>query len=99
MKPLTIEYIRKNSKPHPLSFIKGEDARMYREFIGDYVLSIVGGGTGLYGDFINDFEVALIDQDSGDFVTSAYSSRGDDVMGYSTIDEINELYYNIPRKY
>lgn len=98
MRPLTIEYIRKNSKPHPMSILKGDKSRMFREFVGDYILSIVGGGIGLYGDFINDFEVALIDQDSGDFVTSAYSSRGDQVMGYATIDEINELYYNIPRK-
>lgn len=99
MRPLTVEYIRKNSKPHPLAQIKGEDARIFREFVGDYILSVVGGAVGLYGDFVNDFEVALIDHDSGDFVTSAYSSRGDDVLGYATIDEINELYYNIPRKY
>jgi hypothetical protein len=98
MKPLTVEYIRKNSKPHPLAEMKGQDARMFREHIGDYILSIVGGATGLYGDFINEFEVALIDHDTGDFVTSAYSPRGNDVMGFATIDEINDLYFNIPRK-
>ena len=94
MKPLTIEHIQKHSTEHPMKL----GARRYREVIGDYILSIVGGGVGLYGDFVNNFEVALIDQDTGDFVTGAYAKRDDDVLGYATIDEINELYFNIPRK-
>jgi len=98
MKPLTIENIRKKSKPHPTASMRGGDAKMYREYVGDYILSIVGGGQGLYGDFVNTFEVALIDTITGDFVTSKYSSRGDDVLGWASIDEINEIYYNIPRK-
>ena len=91
MKPLTVEHIIKNSKPHPTAHIRGGNARMYREFVGDYILSIVGGGEGLYGDFKEDFEVALLDHDTGDFVTGSYSTRGDDVMGYATIDEINKI--------
>jgi len=98
MRPLTVEHIRKNSKPHPTAMMRGGDARIYREEIGDYILSIVGGGQGLYGDFIKTFEVALIDHFTGNFVTGAYSLRGDDVLGFATIDEINKLYYNIPRK-
>jgi hypothetical protein len=98
MRPLTAEHIRKNSKPHPTASMRGGDARVYREEIGDYILSIVGGGQGLYGDFINSFEVALIDSTTGDFVTGVYSQRGDDVLPYASIDEINSLYYNIPRK-
>jgi len=98
MRPLTAEHIRKNSKPHPTASMRGGDARVYREEIGDYILSIVGGGQGLYGDFINSFEVALIDSTTGDFVTGVYSQRGDDVLGWASIDEINSLYYNIPRK-
>ena len=98
MRPLTAKHIIKNSEPHPTASMRGGDARTYREEIGDYILSIVGGGQGLYGNFKNTFEVALIDSTTGDFVTGAYSKRGDDVLGWATIDEINELYYNIPRK-
>lgn len=102
MKPLTKEYIIQNSKPHSLA-LSGlgsyKNARQFIENIGDYTLSIVGGADGLYGNFKNTFEVALIDNESGDFVTGKYisSDRFDDVMGYATIDEINELYFNIPR--
>jgi len=98
MRPLTVEHIIKKSRPHPTAEMRAGDARMYREEIGDYILSIVGGGQGLYGDFKNTFEVALIDSTTGDFVTGAYTRRGDDVLGWASIDEINELYYNIPRK-
>ena len=98
MRPLTVKHIRANSEPHPTAKMRDGDARVYREHIGDYVLSIVGGGVGLYGDFVNDFEVALIDEKTGKFVTGAYSKRGDDILPYATIDEINEIYYNIPRK-
>lgn len=98
MKPLTAENIRKNSKPHPTARMRAGDARMYREEIGDYIISIVGGAQGLYGDFVNTFEVALIDSTTGDFVTGVYSQRGDDVLPYASIDEINSLYYNIPRR-
>lgn len=93
IKELTVEHIWENARPH--QHVDG--GRIYHEKIGDYTLSIVGGGRGLYGDFIEDFEVALID-DEGEFVTKFYSTRGDDVMAYATIEEINELYFNIPRK-
>jgi hypothetical protein len=101
MKPLTIEYIIKNSKPHSMSLMGGEykSARQYVEQVGDYTLSIVGGGQGLYGNFKNSFEVALIDNTNGDFVTGKYSSKGEDVLGWAGIDDINEIYFNIPRKY
>lgn len=98
IKELTINHIIDNSVPHPLTRTGYRaNGRMYTENIGDYTLSIVGGMDGLYGDFKEDFEVALIDKE-GNFVTSLYSSRGDDVLAYATIDEINELYFNIPRK-
>jgi hypothetical protein len=102
MKPLTKTYIIKNSRPHPISRNGGvyENARQYVEQIGEYSLSIVGGCRGLYGDFRNTFEVALIDESTGKFVTGKYSSstKSDDVLGHATIDEINDLYFNIPRK-
>ena len=92
MKPLTVEFIKDNSKPHPIG--KG---RMFTTQIGNYCLSIVGGAIGLYGDFENDFEVAIIDKESDKFVTSFFARRGDEVLPYATIDEINDMYYNIPR--
>ena len=98
MKPLTIEHIIKNSRPHHTSMWRKGNPKQYTQIIGDYLLSIVGGGVGLYGDFKKEFEVALIDKTTGKFVTGAYSSRGDDVLPYASIDEINEIYFNIPRK-
>ena len=99
MKPLTLKHILKNSKPHPLSQVKGnENARQYKEQMGDYLLSIVGGGVGLYGDFKNTFEVALIDTTNDEFVTDMYSKSEGGVLGYASLDEINELYFMIPRK-
>jgi hypothetical protein len=103
MKPLTKEHIIQNSKPHPISLggiPSYRNARQYTEEIGDYTLSIVGGVEGLYGKFKNTFEVALIDNSNGEFVTGKYSNstKSDDVMGYANIDEINDLYLNIPRK-
>ena len=104
MKPLTKEYIIKNSKPHGMSLNGISDyknARQYTETIGEYTLSIVGGCGRLYGDFRNTFEVALIeiDKSSGKFVTSKYSpsTKSDNVLRYATIDDINDLYFNIPR--
>jgi hypothetical protein len=102
MKPLTKEYIIKNSKPHGMSLNGISDyknARQYTETIGEYTLSIVGGCSRLYGDFRNTFEVALIDKSTGKFVTGKYSpsTKSDDVLRYATIDEINDLYFNIPR--
>jgi hypothetical protein len=53
----------------------------------------------LYGNFKNTFEVALIDDNTGEFVTGKFSSstKSDDVLGHANIDEINDLYFNIPR--
>lgn len=100
IKPLTIEYIQKNSKQHPMAksgVDSYKDAKMFQLKIGNFTLSIVGGAQSLYGDFVNDFEVALIDDETGEFVTGKYCRRGDEVLAYADIDEINEIFYNIPR--
>ena len=96
MRLLTTEILKNEAKRHPV----GGGRYQYTEKIGDYTLSIVGGDRGLYGDFENDFEVALIDNTNGKFVTGYFAKRGetDGVMAYATIDEINDLYLNIPRK-
>jgi hypothetical protein len=59
MKPLTTEFIKRKSRAHPC-----RHGRMFTMEIGNYILSIVGGAMGLYGDFENDFEVAIIDKES-----------------------------------
>ena len=102
MKPLTKEYIIHNTKPHGMDLNGIEsykNARQYTEKVGRYTLSIVGGCSKLYGDFKNTFEVALIDEDAGKFVTGKFcpGTKSDDVLGYANIDEINDLYFNIPR--
>lgn len=95
MRLLTKEILQEEAIIHPLG-----NGYQYTEEIGDYTLSIVGGNRGLYGDFKTNYEVALIDNSDGRFVTGMYTKRGESygVMAYASIDEINELYLNIPRK-
>lgn len=90
---LTKEIIQKNSRPH--SVVKG--GRIFTMKIGDYKLSIVGGCTGLYGDFENNFEVAVINDETGEFEDIFLNTSTDTVQGYSTIDDINEIISKIPR--
>ena len=98
MKPLTKQYVISNSKPHSVMSDIYPEARQYKESVGNYLLSIVGGANGLYGDFLDTFEVAVIDESDGRFVTGLFSKRGDDVLAYASLDEINEIYFNLPRK-
>ena len=57
---------------------------------GKYVVSIVGGKQGLYGDFETTFEIAIIEKDSGNFVTKLFCG-GADVMGYCTIETVEDI--------
>ena len=54
---ITIENIIEWSKPHPL-----DGGRMTRIHNDEIEFSIVGGRSGLCGDFKDDFEVAVIDK-------------------------------------
>ena len=62
----TIQDIIKFSKPHPGSM---ENARQTVLTDGKILLSIVGGAKGLYGDFENDFELAIMEVGERNFVT------------------------------
>ena len=74
---ITIDYIKKHSKPHDVS--GGRRINLYND---KYVLSIVGGAQGLYGDFEEDFEIAIIDPTTKDFITKLFiPENGDDVVG------------------
>ena len=84
---ITIKDIIDGSKPHPLD--GGKMTRLYKDEIE---FSIVGGRSGLYGDFENDFEVAIIDKKSGDFVTKFfYPEGGDDIIGYMKSEDVVKL--------
>ena len=84
---ITVKDIIEWSKPHPLD--GGKITRLYNKEIE---FSIVGGTRGLYGDFINDSEVAIFDKESGDFVTKFfYPEATDDVIGYMPGKDLESL--------
>lgn len=92
---ITIEDIKKWSKPHPI----GDGGRMTNIFNNKYELSIVGGAKGLYGDFDETFEVAIFDSKDRNFVTMYFfPENGDDVVGYMKAENLEELVNSIFRK-
>jgi len=62
---------------------------------GDYIVSIVGGRQGLYGDFIDTFEVAIIRKSDGEFVSGEffpdYSETPNGVMPYISREQMLEV--------
>jgi hypothetical protein len=91
---ITIEDIKKFSKPHP----NGDEGRMTNIFNSKYELSIVGGRKGLYGDFDKTFEVAIVDTKSRNFITRFFFPElGDDVIGYMKAEKLEELANSIFR--
>jgi hypothetical protein len=84
---ITVENIIEWSKPHPLD--GGKMTRLYNEEIE---FSIVGGRSGLYGDFQDDFEVAILDRKTGDFRTRFFKPElSDDVIGYMPKDDMVQM--------
>ena len=85
----TVKDIIDFSKPHP----NGSEGARQTIIHNDGVrMSIVGGRTGLYGDFVEDFEIAILDQESNQFVTKFYSPDNiDDVIAYLPGDKMIEL--------
>ncbi len=84
---ITVENIVEWSKPHQL-----EGGKITRIHNTEVEASIVGGRSGLYGDFVDDFEVAILDCRTGDFITKFFYPEGnDDVIGYMTGDKVVEL--------
>lgn len=79
---ITIQDVIEWSKPHPAHSAGGRMTRIYNDEIE---VSIVGGSHGLYGDFVEYFEIAVFDNKSikGDFITRFFfPERQDDVVGY-----------------
>jgi len=84
---ITIDFIKKNSQPHGVS--GGRRINLYNY---KYVLSIVGGAQGLYGDFEEDFEIAIIDPITKEFITKMFiPENGDDVVGYMKSEEVEKI--------
>lgn len=91
---ITIENIIEWSKPHPL-----DGGRMTRIHNDEIEFSIVGGRSGLYGDFKDDFEVAVIDKKNGEFVTRFFKPElSDDVIGYMKKGDLEEFVNQIFKK-
>jgi hypothetical protein len=85
---ITIKDIIELSKPHVI----GNGGRMIRIGNDKVEFSIVGGASGLYGDFINNFEMAIFDTESGEFVTKFfYPEAGNDVVGYMSGEDLETL--------
>ena len=84
---ITVENIIEWAKPHPLD--GGKMTRLYNEEIE---FSIVGGRSGLYGDFVDDIEVAVLDRKTGDFRTKFFKPElSDDVIGYMPKDDMIQM--------
>lgn len=84
---ITLQDIIDWSKPHQIN-----GGRMTRIHNDEIDASIVGGVSGLYGDFKNDFEVAILDKKNGEFVTKYFYPEGnDDVIGYMDGEKLVEF--------
>jgi hypothetical protein len=100
---ITIEDIKKWSKPHPLANVISlkdrRGGRISRFGNKEIEFSIVGGGQGLYGDFDKTFEVAIFDRKSNDFVTRFFYPEGsDDVIPYMESSEVEKLVNSVIKR-
>lgn len=85
---ITIQDIKGWAKPH-----SGALGGLRTHLVGEQLeISIVGGRQGLYGDFVEDFELAIIDRKTRDFVTRFFvEGINDDVLGYANSELIEEI--------
>ena len=92
---ITIKDIIENSKPH--SVAGGSMTRLSND---KYILSIVGGSSGLYGDFEKDFEIAIMDRKNGEFITKLFfPENSDDVVGYLEAEKVVEIANTLFKNY
>lgn len=92
---MTIEDIINNSIPHAIG--GGRITRLSNE---KYILSIVGGESGLYGDFEKDFEIAIMDTKNGEFITKLFfPENSDDVVGYLEAEKVVEIANSLFKNY
>jgi hypothetical protein len=92
---ITIKDIIENSKPHGLP-----GGKMTRLSNDKYILSIVGGTSGLYGDFEKDFEIGIMDTKNGEFITKLFfPENSDDVVGYLEAKKVEEIANSLFKNY
>ena len=86
---ITIQNIKDWSKPHSNKVVGARQTVIIDDKI---ILSIVGGASGLYGDFDEDFEVAVLDKEMKSFVTKFFRPEAnDDVIPYMKGKELEEF--------
>ena len=84
------------SKPHPNNLMEARQTVLETNHL---IISIVGGAKGLYGDFENDFEIALFNKDNNSFITKFFYPEGnDDVIGYMKGEEMEEFLNGLVQK-
>lgn len=83
---ITIENIKEWARPH--SRCQGKFTRIGNQ---SFDFSIVGGDKGLYGDFNENFEVAVIDKKTGSFITKFFFETTDDVVPYLEAEELIKI--------
>jgi hypothetical protein len=93
---ITIDDIKKWAKPHPTTKFTGKGTRFGNHKVE---FSIVGGDTGLYGDFVDTFEVAIFDVQTRDFITRFfYPDASDDVIGWMKSEEVEKLVNSVIKR-
>ena len=80
---ITYDNIQEWAKPHKLGY--GKQVRLSNGLIE---FSIVGGAQGLYGDFIDNFEVAIIDKKTHQFITKFFVDCPEDIVPYMQSEEL-----------
>jgi hypothetical protein len=89
---ITIDDIKKWAKPHPTTKFTGKSGKQTRFGNHKVEFSIVGGDTGLYGDFVDTFEVAIFDVQTRDFITRFfYPDASDDVKSEDVEKLVNSV--------
>jgi hypothetical protein len=77
-----IQRIQREKIHHPFRGFKW--SRLYEPFL----VSIVGGDGAFYGDFVETFEVAVIDIRNNEFVTRRFFGGAEDVLPYQKKDDV-----------
>lgn len=86
---ITINELKSWAKDHPN---KLEGAKQIRIESRGLTISIVGGAKGLYGDFENDFELAIWENKNKQWRTKFfYPEATDDVLPYLNEDEVVKI--------
>jgi len=96
---ITIDDIKKYAKSHPTTKFTGRGGKQARFGNNKVEFSIVGGDIGLYGDFVDTFEVAIFDVQSRNFITRFfYPEATDDVIGWMRSEEVEKLVNSVVKK-